>query len=283
MNGTPQVDLAWLSAQFPDLSGLTPLDRGTFKLVFAAAHPTDGPVVLKVIHPQQGFESIRREILATEQVQSSRVPRIFGQGTLPTQIGDCVWVREQRIDGQTVRQCLHSGALPSSTVLRLGVHVLEVLADAERVKIVHRDIKPENLICTPAGDFWVLDFGIARHLQLESMTQSNAPFGRGTWGYAPPEQCRNVKLDIDARSDLFALGVTLFECATGSNPFITGASNPLEIVTRVEAQPLPRLALSFPQAEQFAELVSAMTQKRRDHRPDAAAEALAWMREICAK
>ena len=72
-----------------------------------------------------------------------------------------------------------------------------------------------------------------------------------------------MKQDIDARCDLFATGVTLYECVTGSNPFLTGARDPLEVFRRVESQPLPRLALTFTHAADFADFISAMTQKRR--------------------
>jgi serine/threonine protein kinase len=110
----------------------------------------------------------------------------------------------------------YSGA---QSVLRLGLHVLEALERAETVQIVHRDVKPDNIMCDGEGNFWLLDFGIARHLELSSLTPTASPFGKMTLGYAPPEQCRNVKGDIDSRADLFALGVTLHECATGRNGF----------------------------------------------------------------
>jgi len=57
--------------------------------------------------------------------------------------------------------------------------------------------------------FWLLDFGIARHLDLSSLTATSLPYGKMTLGYAPPEQCRNFKREIDSRADLFALGVTM--------------------------------------------------------------------------
>ena len=174
-----------------------------------------------------------------------------------------------------------SGPLQEKQVIRLGLHLLEALVMAEDVHIVHRDVKPENIICDSKGDFWLLDFGIARHLQLESQTPSAAPFGKVTWGYAPPEQCRNFKRDIDARADLFALGVTLFECAIGTNPFCDQARDKLEILKRVETMRLQPVNLRLPGAEKFRDLIDAMTQKRRDHRPRSAAEALAWIEEVC--
>ena len=88
-----------------------------------------------------------------------------------------------------------------------------------------------------------------------------------TWGYAPLEQCKNIKHKIDARADLFALGMTLYECATGSNPFRAGARSVLEILQRVEVGILPLVNLSFSSASSFSDLIAALTQRQRIHRP----------------
>jgi serine/threonine-protein kinase len=271
----------WLSTQFPELVALTPLSSGGQKLVFAASHQTEGEVVLKVIRPPVDLEEVAREILAVQRVNSGRVPRILAHGQLVSQLGNCFWFREPRVSGQTVRERLTHSALPPRLLLRLGLQMLEALVAAEDVHIVHRDVKPENIMCDAHEQFWLLDFGVARHLQLSSKTPTEARFGKYTPGYGPPEQFRNIKPEIDARSDLFALGVTLYECATGSNPFRDGAPNVLDILQRVETTPLPPLDLPFDADHQFSQLVAAMSQRRRDHRPRSAREALDWMREIC--
>ncbi len=281
MNGLNAIDLVWLRQQFPRLSNLNPLSVGGQKLVFAGVHPIDGEVVLKLIHPRQDHEQTRRELLAVSQVNSERVPPILEVGTISTPVGDCSWFRERKIAGKTVRELLVVGPLSISDLLRLGLHILEALLDAEQAKIVHRDVKPENIIRDNSGSFWLIDFGIARHLDLDSITATVSAFGKFTVGYAPQEQYRNVKTEIDARCDLFALGVTLYECATGRNPFADGARDAMEQLTRVETMPLPRLSLTFASAQKFADLVAAMTQKRRDHRPSTVREAYDWMKEIC--
>lgn len=275
------MDVNWLKPQFSDLQHLTPLNSGGFKHVFSAVHSTDGDVVLKIIQPNQDVDSIQREFLAVQQVRSHRVPQILDIGQISTPLGVCFWFREQRIVGPTVRQCLQNGALDKVHLLKMGLHMLEALAQAEEVSIVHRDVKPENMICDTQGDFWLIDFGIARHLKLPSLTNSAAPFGKMTWGYAPPEQCRNMKSDIDSRADLFAMGVTLYECATGINPFRHNTNDALEMLRRVENRSLPPLSLSFPSASSFRDLIAAMTQKHRNQRPRSVKEAYEWMQEIC--
>jgi serine/threonine-protein kinase len=134
----------------------------------------------------------------------------------------------------------------------------------------------------PSGDFWLLDFGVARHLDLVSLTPTAAPFGSFTPGYAPPEQFNNRKREIDSRADLFALGVTLVEAATGRNPFRHLAPDPPSILRRVERMPLAPLSLNLKKSAEFRDLVTAMCQTRRDRRPRTVKAALDWIRPICA-
>lgn len=276
-----QIDLAWLAQSFPGLSNLTSLGSGGQKTVYAADHAVDGDVVLKLIKPTQSVETIDREILAVQSVHSPRVPQILEKGVVASQLGDLVWLREQRVAGVTVRERLRSGRLSEPDTLKLGLHMLQALSKAESVGIVHRDVKPDNIMVDAAGDFWLLDFGLARHLSLDSLTTSAAAFGKFTAGYAPTEQFRNDKPSIDGRADLFGLGVTMYECFTGGNPFWTGARDQLEVLRRVERVTLPRLRLSLSSASDVADLVAAMTQKRRDQRPRDIGYALAWIESIC--
>lgn len=281
MNGAPPQAPDWLVARFPELQNLRPLSRGGQKEVYSGLHPTDGEVVLKLMHPGADIERVRREVAATARVSSPRVPAVLECGVVNSPTGDFVWIREQRVPGQSLRNVLTQGPLRPPQLLQLGLHVSETLVAAEAARIVHRDVKPENIIAHGAGGYWVIDFGLARHLGLDSLTATANAFGNVTWGYAPPEQCRNIKQEIDGRADLFALGVTLYESATGTNPYRAGARDVLEVLKRVETTSLPRLALPFPSSAEFADLISALTQRQRIHRPPSVAEAHQWIREIC--
>lgn len=275
------MDISWIAAQFPQLSGLQPLAQGGQKVVFAAQHASDGDVVLKLLLRASDEQRLEREVLAGQLVECERVPRVFETGELKTQLGSCIWLREQRVLGTTLRtRLVRSGALDFTSVVRLGVQLLSTLAHAEAKRIVHRDIKPENMMVDTSGNFWLLDFGLARHLDLESLTATKMPWGMGTLGYSPPEQLRNRKREIDGRTDLFAAGVLLYECATGTNPFRDGAGSDLEIFRRVEQQALPRLQLADDRGGALADLVSALVQKFPTQRPRMVADALTWMREI---
>jgi hypothetical protein len=99
MNGTPEINVAWLTEKFPSLQNIQPLSGGGQKQVFSAQHPQDGEVVLKLMRPNADIERIKRELIAVSRIQSTRVPIILEQGIVSSPIGDCFWFREQR-DGK---------------------------------------------------------------------------------------------------------------------------------------------------------------------------------------
>jgi serine/threonine-protein kinase len=276
------MDMKWLESEFPDLSGFTPLAPSGQKEVFAAVHKTEGPVVFKIYKPGANPERIKREIDSPLKVKSARVPKVAELGTTKSPVGEVVWLREQRIEGHSLKDELKAkGKLDVPAAVRVGLHVLEVLVDAEKAEVVHRDIKPGNIIIAPDGSAWVIDFGLARHLDMESVTASSDKMAPCTLGYAPVEQFTNQKKEIDARADLFALGVTLYECVEGSNPYLVGAKTWKEIIERVMNTKFPRIK-SKDVPEGFADLVEAMTRTRAEHRPRTAAEAFEWIKEIAA-
>jgi eukaryotic-like serine/threonine-protein kinase len=279
MSGISRVDSDWLALQFPDLTNLGALAAGGQKEVFTASHAVDGDVVLKLMHPGADPARVERELEAATKVRAARMPRIFGHGRIAGNTGAIVWFREQRIPGVALSARIRAGKLLHHELLRLALHVSETLVAAEAVSIVHRDVKPANIIVDPQGEFWLIDFGFARHLNLSSLTATAAPGGCGTLGYAPAEQCRNDKPNIDARADLFALGVTLYEAATGRNPHVDGARDPFEIMVRASTQPLPRLGSPLP--EDFADLVATLAQPNVVHRCQTAQEAHEWIKDLC--
>jgi serine/threonine-protein kinase len=279
------ISIDWVSQQFSELSDITLMPAGGQKWVFGANHPTDGRVVLKLIKPTTNVERVHREVLAVSQVNSGRVPKIFKDGVISdTPLGcDLIWLREQQIQGNNLRQLLTQATpFTPDEILRLGLHVLEALADVERARLVHRDIKPENIMKDTSGCFWLLDFGIARHLDLDSLTATVALGGPGTLGYAPPEQYRNRKRELDCRADLFALAVTLVEVITGAHPYRAGARDAPEVIRRIENTPLAVPHVPWDKNSLLFDLLTSMGQRRIDCRPQNAVDALTWFKEVYA-
>lgn len=275
------VDLAWIASSFPSLSELSPVAKGGQKVVFSAKHPSDGDVVLKLLLNASSEERLEREVLAGKLIDCPRVPQIYETSTLQTPLGLCIWLREKRVNGITLREKLQRGCFNISELLKLGRQLLEALEAAEAKRIVHRDIKPENVMVDDDGNFWLLDFGLSRHLDLDSLTATQHLFGVGTFGYSAPEQMKNKKRDIDSRADLFALGILMYECATGMNPFIAGSRDALEVLRRVETLALPQIQIPHDSEGGLRDFISSLTQKYPSQRPDSVIQAREWFDDIC--
>lgn len=271
----------WLQQAFPGLGNFEKIGEGGQKWVIGASHPVDGDVVLKLIKPGMDLDRVRREILAVRQANSNRVPSILDTGIAKgSPVGDLVWMREQRIRGRSLRELITAGTMLPQAVLKIGIQVLEALLDVGRVRIIHRDIKPDNIMIDLHGDAWLLDFGIARHLDLNSLTATAALGGPCTIGYAPPEQYRNLKGDITEAADLFALAVTLVECLSGKHPYRDGARDVPEVIRRIEGAPLPMPNIPQDTERKFRDLLASMGQRRVDCRPQSVAEALEWAKGL---
>lgn len=275
-----ESDLAWLTDQVPGLTIVESLPPSGQRWSFRCRHVEHGESVLKLVKPGKS-NYLDREVEAVQRLSSSNVPRVYELGSVTSQMGPLVWLLEQYVDGIDLSDKLASdGPRPKEELLTLALDLLSAAADAEKVQVVHRDIKPDNIKIDADGKAWLLDFGIARILDLESRTRTDAISGPHSPGYGAPEQFRYSKREIDGRSDLFAVGVVLYESATGINPFIQGARDRLEILHRVEHDHIPRLSLDWDNARLFADLVLSLTQKAPHQRPDSCAMALDWIRDI---
>jgi serine/threonine protein kinase len=278
------IDLAELSAQFPHLANITPVGSGGQKEV-CRAELQGQQVALKLVLPIPGSEErTLREIQAIRQLSSACVPKVIESGERMLCGQKRHYIIEDFIDGQTYRTVLQRNqrqkrAQDFQQVLELAMVLLKAAADFERIHLVHRDIKPENIMIDQNGRIWILDFGIARHLNLSSLTPTGG-FGIGTIGYAPPEQYRNLKPEIDGRADLFAIGIVIHEALTGFHFYCQGANDALAVIHKMDRLDLPRLALAEDPTNEFADFIASLCQRFPSRRPSSAAEAVAWYEPI---
>ena len=183
------------------------------------------------------------------------------------------FIAQEFVDGVTLRTRLSSGLLPFQSILDIAVQVAAALAAAHKSGIIHRDIKPENLMIRTDGLVKVLDFGIARAIEEgpnreddwrrvgDSLTTPGMILG--TVKYMSPEQARG--LPLDHRSDLFSLGVVLYEMVAGKAPF-QGATNADTLAAVLAQHPAP-LSVCRPETPpQLAKLVLRCLKKDRDQR-----------------
>jgi len=184
-------------------------------------------VALKILPAEMSDEPSRRQNLEQEAraVASLNHPHICTLHDIGAMPSGAVYLVMEYIEGSTLRSLIERGALDFHQLILIGAQICDALAVAHVAGIIHGDIKPENIMLTARGDVKILDFGLARKLQplstatttatLESITEPGKIVG--TLAYMSPEQIRGEVMD--ARSDLFSLGVLLYESATGRRPF----------------------------------------------------------------
>jgi serine/threonine protein kinase len=164
-------------------------------------------------------------------------PNIAGLRTALTLDNQLVMIMEF-VDGVTLASRLHQGAIPPTLAVKYIDQVLDALSYAHKQNIIHRDIKPANMMVTPDGTVKLMDFGIARSASDRSLTMTGTTLG--SLNYMPPEQ---VKGDpADNRSDLYSLGVSLYEMVTGQLPF-QADSNYAMMAAHLQEVPKPPIVL----------------------------------------
>jgi serine/threonine-protein kinase len=260
-----------------DFNNWASLVRGGQKAVFTATNKQYGSIVVKLFFKIDARSM--REINISETISFNCVPKIYESGQILYEGAETLYVIEQRVDGEELRKRIDRG---DKFTLKEAVDFLEqgllFIRQLESAKIVHRDIKPENIIISVNHKVFFLDFGIARILNIPSITNTGAIAGPHTPGYAAPEQFNNLKNDIDSRADLFSIGVVTYECVTGKNPFSYGATSHMEILQRTETISPVDFQISGDTQLQFMGLLSSLMGKYPSRRPNNAEQALKWLR-----
>lgn len=196
-------------------------------------------VALKAVPPRFSGDGARRDRLRREARAAATLnhPGIATIYALE-EIDGHLYLTSEYVPGQTLRDALAQGPMPPARAARTMASVARAVAAAHARGIVHRDLKPENVIRAPSDEVKILDFGLARfHDMPESLAGLTADGAAiGTPGYMSPEQIRGGA--VDARSDIFAMGVMLHELLTGRAPF-AGADPAATIAKILETEPPP--------------------------------------------
>jgi len=230
---TPRV----LSGRY-ELSHL--VARGGMAEVYRARDQLlDRPVALKVLFPELSVdrsfvERFRREAQAAANLSHPNIVPVFDWG----EDSGTYFIVMEFVDGRALSSILRTaGPLHPDRAAEIAADVAGALAYAHRHGVVHRDVKPGNVLITEEGTIKVTDFGIARAVNTEeSLTQTGAVMGTAT--YFSPEQAEGM--GVDSRSDIYSLGVVLFEMVTGRPPFL--GDTPVAVASKHvrEHPPTPR-------------------------------------------
>lgn len=183
------------------------------------------------------------------------------------------FIATEFIDGDTLRKRINSGSQHLNDILEITIQIGSALAAAHAAGIIHRDIKPENIMIRRDGYVKVLDFGLAKLVEpsgfvsdaeapTKAMVNTGAGMVMGTATYMSPEQAKGI--DVDARTDLWSLGVVLYEMITGKGPFVgETATDSLSLILQKEPVPLTHHVKDVP-AELERIVIKALTKDREE-------------------
>jgi hypothetical protein len=214
---------------------------------------------LEISREPDARERFRREARAAAGLSHPGIATVYAL----EEIGQQLYLASEYVPGDTLRKLVKSGPMPIEQVVDIGLQLARALAVAHTAGVVHRDIKPENVIKTPSGVVKVLDFGLARVEGAANRSQTGVILG--TPAYMSPEQARGQHADF--RTDLFAVGLVLYELASAVNPF-KAATVTATIARIVEEDPAPLTQVQPSAVPELARIVATCLQKdplRRHH------------------
>jgi eukaryotic-like serine/threonine-protein kinase len=270
---------------------LEQLGAGGMGIVYKAHDDRlDRPLALKLLpenlaQDPQALERFRREARAASALNHPGICTIYDIGEQDGR----AFIAMEFIDGETLRSYIGGKPLPLDKILKLGIQIAEALDAAHAEGIIHRDIKPANIFVTKRGQAKVLDFGLAK-LVPKGIAGGDADAGgespestsivgiiSGTPSYMSPEQVRGD--DLDARTDVFSLGLVLYEMATGRQAFGGGTGGAIieAVLTRA---PIAARSINPDIPPRLEEIIAKALHKNREQRYQHAADILADLQRL---
>ncbi|MFO1054099.1 MAG: serine/threonine-protein kinase [Planctomycetota bacterium] len=286
---------------------LREIGRGGMGVVYEAVHEADGsPAAVKLLPASragsaQAVERFRREARAVERLDHPGIVRVREDGVDGRSRPGMHWLAMELVRGRSLRDAFQgvreacSGdpeAVPPSArlglrvegaywreVVELGAQLADALAHAHAQGVIHRDVKPQNVLIDESGRARLVDFGLARD-ELDATLTRSGDFA-GTPHYTSPEQIDGRRDDIDGRSDLFALGVVLFELLAMRRPF--PGEDQAAVLDAIRRDPTPSLREFVPSAPRALSIVIArLLEKQPSQRPATAGIVASDLRAILA-
>ena len=269
----------------------SPLGEGGMGEVYLAQDTQlDRMVALKVLpaeiaSDQQRLRRFLQEARAASKLKSANVAHIY-------EIGEAEGLRfiaMEYVEGQPLGEKIKGRQLPAAEITRIAIQIARALEEAHSRGVTHRDIKPQNIIVNSEGDVKVLDFGLAKldtipaatdeppGSELATRVKTSPGVVMGTVNYMSPEQAMGQ--EVDQRTDMFSLGVVLYEMATGRLPF-SGSSLTETIDRIVHAQPEAMARFNYEIPAELEVIIKKALRKNRDERYQTAREILVDLRAL---
>lgn len=226
------------------------LGIGGMAAVYAGTHRNGRSIAMKLLHPEYSRRADIRKRFLREGQAANAVQHRGVVAVIDDDIAEdgAAFVVMERLEGRTLEHLWEElgHRLPTRAVLAIGRELCEVLAVAHRAGIIHRDLKPENLFLTNDGELKILDFGLAQLRDAARPTETQTGMVFGTPAYMPPEQASGQTSKIDARTDLWAVGATMFTLLSGE--LVHRGETAQHFVMLAATEPARSLSLAMPQA-----------------------------------
>ena len=245
------------------------IGEGGMGVVYLAQHTQlNRKAAIKALHPMYVHnpairERFRQEAATMAQLKHPNIVDLYDYLEEP----DALYLIMEFVEGRELDDYIQnvSGPIPEERAIQLFTKMLDGFAYAHNQGIVHRDIKPSNLIVTADYNTKILDFGIAKIVDGNNKNMTKTGSRMGTVLYMSPEQVRGEA--VDKRSDIYALGVTLFQMLTGRPPYDEHNATEYEVYNQIVNSPLPRAKTFYPNvSERMQALLDRATAKHRAER-----------------
>jgi serine/threonine protein kinase/tetratricopeptide (TPR) repeat protein len=234
-------------------------------------------MALKLLHPdiagdEKTIERFRNELKLARGISHRNVCRMFDLGREE----ETYYITMEYVPGEDLKSLIHRiGALPVGKAVSIGQQVCEGLSEAHRLGVVHRDLKPQNIMLDRDGNARIMDFGIARSLAAKGITGAGVMIG--TPEYMSPEQVDGK--EADQRSDIYSLGIIMFEMLTGHLPFEGDTPLSIAVKQKSERPPDPG-SINAQIPDELSRIILKCLEKPKEKRYQSADELLAALAKI---
>lgn len=254
-----------------EIDGFTlgePLHSGAMGNIFSVTKPGIArPLIMKVPRvgpdePSEGIISFETEATIVPSLKGPHVPPFVAVGDLAR----TPYLVTEWVDGQSLEELVQTGPLPFAQVAHIGAAIADALHSLHQQEVIHLDLKPANVILQRDGTAVLIDYGFAHHARYPDLLAEETRFAAGSAAFVSPEQLLGTR--EDPRSDIFALGVVLYEMATGKLPF---GEPDTDVRNRFWIDPVPPSVLAPTVPPWLQEIILRCLDPRAEHRYQSAA------------